>query len=92
MANIHRTCHETVEDYGSPGNYTVGANIAGFVKVARAMEAMGHIGARPRWVRRGSTPGPGRIPRAGFHPHIRHAGWPWPLLSFTRDSLGYAPA
>ncbi|WP_019592275.1 NADP-specific glutamate dehydrogenase [Thioalkalivibrio sp. ALRh] len=43
MSNIHRTCHETAEEYGAPGNYTVGANIAGFVKVARAMEALGHI-------------------------------------------------
>ncbi|WP_028491826.1 NADP-specific glutamate dehydrogenase [Thioalkalivibrio sp. ALE19] len=43
MANIHQTCFETAEEYGSPGNYSVGANIAGFVKVARAMEAMGHI-------------------------------------------------
>ncbi|OOC10382.1 MULTISPECIES: NADP-specific glutamate dehydrogenase [Thioalkalivibrio] len=43
MANIHQTCFETAEEYGSPGNYSAGANIAGFVKVARAMEAMGHI-------------------------------------------------
>lgn len=43
MCNIHRTCFETAEEYGAPGNYTIGANIAGFVKVARAMEAMGLI-------------------------------------------------
>jgi len=43
MATIHRNCYETAEEYGAPGDYKVGANIAGFVKVARAMEAMGHI-------------------------------------------------
>ncbi|MFI1720697.1 NADP-specific glutamate dehydrogenase [Streptomyces sp. NPDC020489] len=34
MADIHTTCRETAETYGVPGNYVVGANIAGFVKVA----------------------------------------------------------
>jgi len=43
MINIHRDCHETAEEYGSPGNYVAGANIAGFLKVARAMDAMGVI-------------------------------------------------
>jgi glutamate dehydrogenase (NADP+) len=43
MTNIHRVCHETAEEFGSPGNYVVGANIAGFMKVARAMLAMGVI-------------------------------------------------
>ncbi len=43
MQNIHKDCYETAEEYGSPGNYVVGANIAGFVKVARAMLAMGVI-------------------------------------------------
>jgi len=37
MTNIHRNCRETSEEYGVPGNYVVGANIAGFVKVADAM-------------------------------------------------------
>jgi glutamate dehydrogenase (NADP+) len=37
MANIHKTCKETAEQYGTPGNYVNGANIAGFVKVADAM-------------------------------------------------------
>jgi glutamate dehydrogenase (NADP+) len=37
MANIHKTCMETAEQYGTPGNYVNGANIAGFVKVADAM-------------------------------------------------------
>jgi glutamate dehydrogenase (NADP+) len=43
MTNIHRVCFETAEEFGSPGNYVVGANIAGFMKVARAMLAMGVI-------------------------------------------------
>ena len=43
MKNIHDACYETAEEFGSPGNYVVGANIAGFVKVARAMLAMGVI-------------------------------------------------
>ena len=43
MQNIHRDCYETAEEYGAPGNYVVGANIAGFIKVARAMLAMGLV-------------------------------------------------
>ena len=43
MKNIHDACYETAEEFGSPGNYVVGANIGGFVKVARAMLAMGII-------------------------------------------------
>jgi glutamate dehydrogenase (NADP+) len=43
MSNIHRACYETAEEFGSPGNYVAGANIGGFVKVARAMLAMGII-------------------------------------------------
>jgi len=43
MKNIHDACYETAEEFGSPGNYVVGANVAGFVKVARAMLAMGVI-------------------------------------------------
>ncbi|MCP3176791.1 MAG: NADP-specific glutamate dehydrogenase [Desulfuromonadales bacterium] len=43
MVNIHRLCYETAEEYGEPGNYVVGANIAGFIKVAKAMVAMGLI-------------------------------------------------
>jgi len=37
MRDIHRTCLETAEEYGTPGNYLNGANIAGFVKVVNAM-------------------------------------------------------
>lgn len=37
MKNIHRTCLDASAEYGKPGNYMVGANIAGFVKVVNAM-------------------------------------------------------
>jgi glutamate dehydrogenase (NADP+) len=43
MKNIHEDCFEMAEKYGAPGNYVVGANIAGFIKVARAMLAMGVV-------------------------------------------------
>ncbi len=43
MQNIHRTCRETAERYGAPGNYVVGANIAGFLKVANAMLEQGLV-------------------------------------------------
>ncbi len=43
MKNIHRLCAETAEEYGVPGNYVTGANIAGFTKVANAMVAQGLI-------------------------------------------------
>ncbi len=41
MGKIHKTCLETAERYGHPGNYVVGANVAGFLKVADAMLAQG---------------------------------------------------
>ena len=43
MENIHDNCIATAEEYGAPGDYVVGANIAGFVKVADAMIAMGVV-------------------------------------------------
>ncbi len=43
MIEIHRRCHDTADEYGSPGNYVAGANIAGFLKVANAMVALGLI-------------------------------------------------
>jgi glutamate dehydrogenase (NADP+) len=43
MTNIHRTCVTTAEKYGAPGNYVVGANIAGFLKVADAMLDQGLV-------------------------------------------------
>jgi glutamate dehydrogenase (NADP+) len=43
MKAIHRQCAETAEEYGTPGNYVNGANIAGFVKVADAMLDQGVV-------------------------------------------------
>jgi glutamate dehydrogenase (NADP+) len=43
MRSIHETCATTAEEYGHPGDYVLGANIAGFQRVARAMLAMGVI-------------------------------------------------
>jgi glutamate dehydrogenase (NADP+) len=43
MSSIHRTCLEAAEEYGSPGNYMAGANIAGFVKVVNAMLDQGLV-------------------------------------------------
>jgi glutamate dehydrogenase (NADP+) len=43
MKNIHNNCYETAEEYGAPGNYVLGANICGFIKVANAMVAHGLI-------------------------------------------------
>jgi glutamate dehydrogenase (NADP+) len=43
MASVHQRAYETAEEFGTPGNYINGANIAGFLKVARAMEALGLV-------------------------------------------------
>ncbi len=43
MSSIHRACRETADDYGVPGNYVHGANIAGFIKVADAMLEQGLV-------------------------------------------------
>jgi len=43
MISIHKTCMETAEQYGTPGNYVNGANIAGFVKVVDAMLEQGLV-------------------------------------------------
>lgn len=43
MKSIHKTCVETAKEYGSPGNYVVGANIGGFLKVANAMMDLGVV-------------------------------------------------
>jgi glutamate dehydrogenase (NADP+) len=37
MKSIHKACHDTAEEFGTPGNYVNGANIAGFLKVADTM-------------------------------------------------------
>ena len=43
MRNIHDMCAATAEEYGAPGDYVVGANITGFIKVANAMQAFGLV-------------------------------------------------
>lgn len=40
---IHELCFTTAEEYGAPGNYVVGANMAGFQRVPDAMVALGLI-------------------------------------------------
>lgn len=41
MKDIFKRCTDAAEEYGHPGNLIVGANIAGFLKVANAMAAHG---------------------------------------------------
>jgi glutamate dehydrogenase (NADP+) len=43
MKSIHQTCLEAAEQYHKPGNYMMGANIAGFVKVVDAMIDQGLV-------------------------------------------------
>ncbi|TFG60920.1 MAG: NADP-specific glutamate dehydrogenase [Spirochaetales bacterium] len=43
MVSIHDAAAKAAADYGFPGNYVMGANIAGFVKVAEAMMDQGHV-------------------------------------------------
>jgi len=43
MKSIHKTCIEAAEEYGTPGNYLNGANIAAFVKVVEAMLDQGLV-------------------------------------------------
>ena len=43
MKAIHDNAYEAAAKYGKKGNYVVGANIAGFVKVADAMVAQGIV-------------------------------------------------
>jgi glutamate dehydrogenase (NADP+) len=43
MVTIHQNAASTAAEYGKPGNYVVGANIAGFVKVADAMLDQGLV-------------------------------------------------
>ncbi|MDF3283262.1 NADP-specific glutamate dehydrogenase [Gordonia sp. N1V] len=43
MSGIHQTCVRTADEYGVPGDYVLGANIAGFTHVADAMLALGVI-------------------------------------------------
>ena len=43
MRDIHDACYVTADEYGAPGDYVIGANIAGFVRVAEPMLAFGVI-------------------------------------------------
>jgi glutamate dehydrogenase (NADP+) len=43
MTSIHKSAFETAKEYGQEGNYLVGANIAGFVKVADSMLDQGLV-------------------------------------------------
>jgi len=43
MKDIHKSCVEAAERFGTPGNYVNGANIAGFLKVADAMMDQGIV-------------------------------------------------
>ncbi|HSW30222.1 MAG TPA: NADP-specific glutamate dehydrogenase [Longimicrobiales bacterium] len=43
MKNIHARCAAVAEEFGTPGNYVNGANIAGFMKVADAMLDQGVV-------------------------------------------------
>ena len=43
MGDIHASCRETAARYGSPDDYVAGASIAGFLRVADAMLALGLV-------------------------------------------------
>ena len=43
MLSIHDACYTTADEYGAPGDYVIGANIAGFIRVAEPMRAFGVI-------------------------------------------------
>jgi len=43
MIAIHKQCYDAAEEYGQSGNLVMGANIAGFVKVADAMLDQGVV-------------------------------------------------
>ncbi|MCK4306205.1 MAG: NADP-specific glutamate dehydrogenase [Candidatus Eisenbacteria sp.] len=43
MKSIHKACYETAKEFGTPGNYVNGANVAGFLKIADAMLDQGAV-------------------------------------------------
>jgi glutamate dehydrogenase (NADP+) len=43
MKDIHKACVETAKEYGETGNYVLGANISGFMKVANSMIDQGVV-------------------------------------------------
>ena len=43
MVGIHKSAYETAKEYGRDGDYVFGANVAGFLKIAEAMQAQGVV-------------------------------------------------
>jgi glutamate dehydrogenase (NADP+) len=43
MKDIYKSANEAANEYGTPGNFVNGANIAGFLKVAKSMMAQGLV-------------------------------------------------
>ena len=43
MGSVHKACVSTAAACDQPGNYVVGANVAGFLKVAQAMLDQGVV-------------------------------------------------
>jgi glutamate dehydrogenase (NADP+) len=43
MKSIHKACLDAATEYGVPGNYMAGANMAGFIKVVNAMIDQGLV-------------------------------------------------
>jgi glutamate dehydrogenase (NADP+) len=43
MVTIYKNASQAAEEYDCPGNFVIGANIAGFIKVANAMLAQGLV-------------------------------------------------
>ena len=43
MKNIYKACYDASVECGKPGDLMVGANVAGFLKVAEAMMAQGNV-------------------------------------------------
>ena len=43
MVGIHKAAYETAKEYGRDGDYVFGANVAGFLKIAEAMQAQGVV-------------------------------------------------
>jgi hypothetical protein len=81
MCEIHDVCRSKAEQYGSPGDYLAGANIAGFERVAEAMLAHRRDIGSQRQAIRGAPRWPGRDDR-GSH----KAGLFPPVMSVTTAS------
>ena len=43
MVGIHKAAYDTAKEYGRDGDYVFGANVAGFLKIAEAMQAQGVV-------------------------------------------------